>query len=528
MSVLPPLLLDVADLSESNAFTRGKALALAYALGQHRSVIERDFAFRFGSDRSTNRPNADATKARIEEQLKKISSSDVAPYLNDLLRSMGGQGVDGIRDPDWSAVFPQSQIPVSASAPTQTASNQAPANRMPGRIYFDQISDTPSSSGGGAVGGFKRRQSLIKGLLVIQLEGSQFAGGASQMNATVTSGSPGSDTEVTFNQGVGEMMESGLVKVLEFINQKHGDVPDGQRIEVSFESQYSPKDGDSASTACALMIDALITGEEIDPGFAVTGALSTDGDVEAVGGIDGKIRGATNRDCTHVAIPKVNEDVLSDMLITDGIGPLAAIQVFTIDTFDSAHALAASPNKRDAKINESIELFATVQKVLLRNNGQAMLKNTQVQQRLRKVVELTPNHASARLLLLKAIGRSNSQLTLQGSLTAIDRAALPLIQGLRNKDYRGGANPLDSDEFGASVSNLKRIRPQLDKRAWDTADAITEFAEAFRILRNNPPKSPKALSELGSKIESSGNRVERHYGELVDEIRRELGIEDDE
>jgi hypothetical protein len=474
--------------------------------------------------------------------IEKAGTSAFAPYLKDLhadltkpagrtniqrgpIRTVGNQpprpsglGVD------WSHAFPETK-------PGDSGGSQILGQVGDSEPIFFSL---PGSGSGGSmtsavdpgIKGFKRRQSLIKGLLVIQLEGSQFAGGASQMNATLLPGLTGQSTRVTFNQPVGESMESGLVKVLEFVSTLHRDFGDGQRVEISFESQYSSKDGDSASTACALLLDSLVTGADIDPGLAITGALSANGMVEAVGGLDGKIRGATKRNCTHVAIPKANESVLPDLLISDGIGPMAAIQVFTIDTFASAQALAKSPDERSEELAEAMELFKSVQQLLVKQNGKAMLGNVQVQQRLKKVVELAPNHASARYLLLEAIGRAPKALTLQGSITAIDRAALPLIQGLENLNFKQGGSALDSDQFADAMTNLRRIRPRLDRRAWETADAIMDFAAAFKTLKNNPPSSPRARQDLGEKIEETGESVELNYNRLIKLLRAELGIED--
>lgn len=600
---LTDLLMETVGHPSVGALTRGKAMALAFALGEREKVIDADFQLRHGqeltavpvtprdprarayktfpyaespmwkeADRnqdgrlteeetgrrwsyfrrhdknsdgivtkdevlgswnttSLNLAPTDVLGARFGPFMTTTRSPALLSFISDIgwelnqLRSNStlfrpGDPANERPSADWSMAFPKD----GPKTTVRSEINDLMAAVEP--VYFNSSAAAGTSSpGSGGVGGFKKRQSLIKGLLVVQLEGSQHAGGASQMNATILAGAPGQPTRVGFNQPVGDSMDSGLEKVLKFVASRHQRIPDGQRIEISFESQYSPKDGDSASTACALMLDSLISGAEIDPGFAVTGALSPEGRVEAVGGLGGKIRGATKRNCTHVAIPKENEDVMGDLLITDGIGPMAAIQVFTIDTFDSARNLAAPGEERPPNLTEAMELFGTVQNVLQRQNGTAMLENRQVQQRLRKVVELAPNHASARYLLLQAIGKAPKSLTLQGSLAAIDQAALPLIQGLRNEDFRTGGNAFDSDEFADAMTNLRRVRPKLDQRAWRAADTISEFASLFRTLKNNPPNSQNALRELAEKIDDTAFEVQRAHRELVDILQRELGIE---
>tara|TARA_R110002096_G_scaffold16106_48_gene55322 strand:+ start:5336 stop:7069 length:1734 start_codon:yes stop_codon:yes gene_type:complete len=517
------LLMDIIWHPEVDGKTRGRAMAVCFALGNRRDVIEADFYFRYAGAGSADVDSffAGASQetipklaARIGPFLDRLPASDVLPCLEDIRAALFGR-----RQPptaNWEPAFPEGDA--GDVLVTRTAASEV--------IYFERPGGVSTEMGGD---GFQKRQSLITGLLVLVLDGSNYAGGASQMNATVVQGVRGQSTRVMFNQEVGEMMESGLNKVVTYIDNHQGEIPRGHRVEISFESQYSPKDGDSASVACALLLNSLLKGEEIDPGFAVTGALETDGAVKAVGGIDGKIRGATSRKCTHVAIPSVNEEVLLDLLLTDGIEPMTAIQVFTIDSFESAHALAAPPAERADDLKQAMELFSTVQRVLSGGSaGERMLQNRQVQQRLRQVVELAPNHASAKMLLLSAMGRTPRQLTLRGSLTAIDRAALPLIQGLENDGFRGASSALETDEFATASSQLKRLRPKLDPRAWETADAIAEFSDLFRIVRNSPPKSDTGRRELANKIGNAGDRVQSRYNMLVKEVQREAGLEEED
>ncbi|MEM1296765.1 MAG: S16 family serine protease, partial [Verrucomicrobiota bacterium] len=486
------LLTDIIWNPLVSGMTRGQAMALAYALGNRRDVVQADFYFRYADSRvadiasfsqGPNRETLATIISRIGPFVNNLPSSKLLPYLGDIRTGLYNNGNEPMAD--WTNAFPEGD-----------KMNEILKRRnLSEVIHFERPGGMTAEPGEG----FQRRQSLITGLLVLVLEGSNYAGGASQMNATVVRGISGQPSRVMFNQEVGEMMESGLDKVVTFIDNHEAEIPLGYRVEISFESQYSPKDGDSASVACALLLNSLIKGEEIDSGFAVTGALETDGMVKAVGGIDGKIRGATRRKCTHVAIPAVNEEVLLDMLLVDGIEPMAAIQVFTIETFEAAHALATPKDQREEDLKQAMELFETVQRVLERGSGQRMLQNSQVQQRLRQVLELAPNHASAKMLLLSAMGRAPRQLSLRGSLTALDRAALPLIQGLDNDGFRGATSALETDEFATASSQLKRLRPTLDARAWGAADAIAEFSELFRVLRNSPPKSDSGRRDLANK-----------------------------
>jgi hypothetical protein len=209
-------------------------------------------------------------------------------------------------------------------------------------------------------------------------------------------------------------MKSALNEVEKYLTVKHKGVPKGKVVEFAFEEQYSNKDGPSAAVACALLLDSLITGSELDSKFAVTGDMNSDGAVQPVGGIEGKVRGATNRDCTHIAIPRKNARSLIDWIVLGDIEPLVNNQVFTIGNFEETSALAVSPDKRDEALQNAITIFSEVQKVLKRPNGLTYLGNRLVRGRLQEIIKAVPNHESAKLLLLHSLGKAPSTLSLRG------------------------------------------------------------------------------------------------------------------
>lgn len=308
-------------------------------------------------------------------------------------------------------------------------------------------------------------------------------------------------------------MESALSEVIKYLRVRHKDLPSSHRVEIAFEEQYIPKDGPSAAVACALMLESLISDTDLDERFAVTGDLNADGTVQPVGGITGKLRGATTRDCNVVAIPDANRRVISDMLIMSGPQALTRIQIFSLKNFDEAFDLAQKHDQRSEDIRRSIEEFERIQEVLNRPNGMALLKNSHVQEKLRECVKLTPNHLSARHLLLAALGRSKKHLSLQGSLEYIDRAAEPLLRVMRQGGFQQ-RTAFDEDEFADAASALRRIRTRLDPRTTEIADRIVDFSALVRTFANNRPASNNGIRALVDKIGSAGDAVGSAYDKL--------------
>ena len=349
-----------------------------------------------------------------------------------------------------------------------------------------------------------RRQSKLQGLLVSPLATGENAGMASQMNATaIPSGRKGEPLNVTFNQDVGEMMGGALKEVIKFLRVRHRDWPKGYDVEIAFENRYTSKDGPSAATACALLLDSLVTGAELDAKFAVTGYMNADGSVRPVGGVPAKVRGAFGKDCEIVAIPAENVRSLSDLVITDGVGPIARIQIFSLETFDQARALAVA--EKEERLKQAIAGFAMVQKAM-RGRGAGILRNAKVQQKLAEVLELAPNHVSASLMLDHALGRSPTSLSLLGALESIAKSAATLL--LAARDGKAGSDSLAPDELAKAVGGLRRVRSKLDRRTWAYADSIQDFGSVVREFQNAPPRGVPMMKKKIAEIADHAKRIE--------------------
>ncbi len=369
-------------------------------------------------------------------------------------------------------------------------------------------------------GALKLQQSGIKGLVVMELSAGVFAAKATQMNCTAVPAAPGAATSLQFNQTVGPDMAKALAEVQKFLAVRYGRLPTGYRLELAFEDKYSPKDGPSAAVACALMVHSLMTGSEIDGGFAVTGDLNADGSVQPVGGVADKVRGAANRNCTHVGIPAGNAGAISDLLLLEGPEKVWDIQIFSLETFDQALGLAAP--KREVKLQQAMDQFAAVQKVLKQRRDPALLMNAKVQQRLQAVVEAAPQHLSARLLLLAGSGKGARMLSLGGSLEQIEKAAAELLKQTRTPRPEG----VDQDVLASRMAELRRLRGKLDGRTVAFADAVQALGDGFRALKNHPTKSSpeqvraiEKLTALGLKVDAEADKL-RTNKQLMEELMK--------
>lgn len=336
-------------------------------------------------------------------------------------------------------------------------------------------------------------QSQIKGLLVFELGNGSFASRASQMNATLIPAQK--SFTIGFNQEVGPQMEAATSEVEKFMRIRHKEkLPTDSRIEFAFANKHSPKDGPSAAVVCALMAESIITGKEIDPGFAATGDMTATGVVQPVGGVTDKLRGAIEKDCSIVGIPLSNQASISDTYILEGIEPLYEIQIFTLETFEEASNIASVEREED--VQKALDEFTMVQGALKKNPK--YIFNAKVREKLQTVRQLMPNHLSAKILLLHSMKKGPDKLSLLGSLNGIEVAASDLSIMVQNESYqtRGGSN----DVLSVLVTELHRLRPRLDKRTLEYADANRDLAEFIRSIRSRKVWSEQIQREFNSVL----------------------------
>lgn len=360
-----------------------------------------------------------------------------------------------------------------------------------------------------------RSQSQIKGLLVFELNDGSLAAEASQMNATVLKSKREGAFELGFNQTVGEMMMGATEEVQKFIRVRHAhQLPLNHRIEFAFANKFSLKDGPSAAVVCALLADSIITGDEIAPEFAATGDMTATGEVRPVGGVADKLRGARKKGCEVIAIPDANEASIFDAYILKGLEPLYEIQIFTIESFDDARAIAFS--KREEDVQTALDEFAMVQDVLKKN--EKLVFNSKVQEKLRKVYELMPNHLSAKLLILHANKKGPKKLSLLGSLSGIDQVSVKLDLMLQNDSYlTSGGN---DDELTHLIYDLQRFRPQLDKRTVPYADSYLNLAQFIREVRGRKTWNEQLDREFKQLLAQLGIQRDKLLGNA--KIQEEL------
>jgi len=366
-------------------------------------------------------------------------------------------------------------------------------------------------------GSFTRRQTTIKGLVVIQLPNGEHAGQANQLNATALPDDTADGVNIRINQEVGPMMRGSLEEVAKIMQLKHEkSIPSGYKIEIGFADKYTPKDGPSAAVAFTLLLDSLLGDFEIDSKFACTGDISADGNVQKIGGVAAKIRGAARKGCELVSIPVGNSDGLRDVAILEGVLPVLEEQVFAVTKYDEAVAVARTD--RSEETQKAIDEFKLIQKVV-EQKGESILSNKYVIKKLENVLELAPNHLSAKVILEHSRDELPDNLSLRGSYSALNIATSTVMQQVRS----GGSRPVDKEDLDKAFKEMDRVRKQIDKRIMPYFEALYDYCEvASSIDGIDDPESlskrdKEELKEASKAVETAERKL-RNNREIQEEM----------
>lgn len=370
--------------------------------------------------------------------------------------------------------------------------------------------------------GFTLDYSSVKGLHFRPYGNEQFNGDESLITASLLPSAEGEHLDIIFTQKVSRTMEAALLDVKKFILNRHRDLTLSGNIEISFENHLSQTNGRSASLACALLLDSLITGEQISDDVFLTGNLDSEGLVQPVEGVFAMIRTAVKDGRKVVAIPDKNAKALLDLVIAEGPSSISGIQVFSISNFKEALDITRSEQDRSSNLAAAVDQFSEIQTVLNKPNGLNYLTNQHVIRRLEKVVELAPNHATAEALLVAAKGQAPKMLSLGGSLAAVEFATNGIMEEVQDGRFDPRSAPTEDNTYADAILNIRRIRPKMDARTLDCADSVVELSDAMRIYINSRPRSYSKLHDLTERIKEAAASVKSEHDQIRAEVNAQL------
>ena len=312
----------------------------------------------------------------------------------------------------------------------------------------------------------KKRQSAITGLMVTEIN-SRTAGLAAILNITAVENGTAGKMVLKFNQRVGNQMTSAAHEAEKHLSVIHNGLPTGWDVEIGFPDRIVPKDGPSAAVACALLMDSLITGSNLDKDMAVTGDINADGSIMPVGGVPDKIKAAGKAGCTLVCIPSRNAALLPEYAVAFGPEIFVACHIFEAGAFAEAKNIALLP--RPEPLQRALSGFKEIQQAAARQkNLSAWFKHPKVVERLKALAADAPQSVSIRALLAVGEGREPKILSIRGSFEIVYSQVLPW------RAAQGGYLKDSAKDRLESAGMIRKIRDRLDPRIRPYAGAAID------------------------------------------------------
>ena len=375
---------------------------------------------------------------------------------------------------------------------------------------------------GGTAEKFAATQRVVYGLSVRILSNGRHAGAAASLSATALRDKDTDGIEFHIDQKVGNMTGNSLEEIKKLMRVRHeeaGRIPSGYKVEITFEDKDGLLDGPSAGTAMSIILDSLFTGRELDDKFACTGAITADGKVTSIGGVAGKIRGATKKGCNLVGVPHSNIKGVSDIIVLDGIEPLINIQVFSFKTLDEA--LMVASKDKPAEVQSTIDDFNKVAE-LIKAKGESSLSDPKVIALLEDVVKKMPNHQSARILLSVAKKEEQQILSLGGSFHQITTKTSNMVNKVRRMTYTGEIEYSSAEKEAAqeSLTELEAVSDKFDPRLKDFNDAMLKMLTIYANGRKGDEKDSEFIGRLKNQWETLSAKREKLMGdpEIIEEM----------
>jgi Lon protease (S16) C-terminal proteolytic domain len=399
----------------------------------------------------------------------------------------------------------------NSTAPSLPASGgatpAAPANAAAGWTWRVD-NGTPSAY-------IKKYQSSIKALYIISQSNGSRLGVGNDLIFTADPGTVGYALQLSFTTPIGPQMKLAVDDVIRHLSVIYPTLGGVSRIEFSFEDKYDQHDGGSIGAACGTLLLSAIDNFDIDPHLAMTGDVSADGKVRAIGGISAKLRGAKDADCSLVAIPSDNIDQLIDAFIYGGNSVVTDVQIMGISDLDDAAAVARSD--RSANLSSAIAQFTQIQKSI--KDSPDYLNSLDCSNKLKAILDLAPNHLSARILLNHLQNQQRRRLSVTASEYYMFAAVQEMLPTLA---FHAGDQVQSPDvsnvAIEAGIKSLRHLRPMADLSVQPLIDAWIDFSIALEGQNKWTPdvaSKAQAVRDVQAKLNADQDLAQKMLKEGI-------------
>ncbi|MFT5883020.1 MAG: hypothetical protein ACI9FG_001530 [Crocinitomicaceae bacterium] len=195
-------------------------------------------------------------------------------------------------------------------------------------------------------------------------------------------------------------------------------------------------------------------------------------------------------------------------------------EVIEIENLKQARKLTSKKDHPD--LSEATTLFAEVKSAIERKSLRSMTGNKFVREKLERVLEIMPNHLSAKILLEYGSRKNASLLESKFFALSVKDLLDPINRRLtRDDDYSLSERYALSqrDRISKGLEALKNIISSEDRKVYDKVDEVCEILRRFGRAKKNSNDESSANNAYHSKVSI---KILRELKSLNNEIQVDL------
>ncbi|MEM9400399.1 MAG: S16 family serine protease [Verrucomicrobiota bacterium] len=478
---------DKGDVTSANALPVVKALALALALDpKHKQAVVYNFQFEQGIH-----PEVKGEPPVVEKHsfLLMIAVDNLLANDNPDDNRLGAFLLDVVAEMDprfEDAVYKLAMLKQEEKMPLwpELESEADTTNEATDAVVSAELSEPVRENR--PLLDLPRKQASLKGLAVVVPNGFEIG---TMLDIIVTGQvlDNGKDTVATFSQSkeeIGSYTERVLNEVMRLLSVRYPDMGAGGAFSFSFGDKFTPKDGPSYGAAFAVLLISMLEDFDLDESFTVTGDITVDGKLRSVGGVVSKLKVARDNKFSIVMIPHSNESSAEDLLILDNPRALIDLQIFSAENIDQVLPLAHK--EKFATTQKAIDLFNQLKLKVGKTRIREDLRRPENLKILSEVLQMAPNHLSAKYLTSYVQGFQRKQLFYKESINELLAALGPVSQyAWKGFPKSRWGKPMipdyeDTQILDAILDNLSDLNFKLDAKAGQLQRAMYDFISSWK------------------------------------------------
>lgn len=302
------------------------------------------------------------------------------------------------------------------------------------------------------------------------------------------------------DNGAKKQLQESIVKQLnDLLNARHSKVPPHiASVSMGLET-YAMSNRQVVVAPLALMLEASLADKPLRSDIHLCANIDAGGNLTVPANF-WKYLGILRKSKTggRLIVPKASAELLTQILVYGEPDFFTRWEIFAVENLDQALAFATKASSE--KVAEASELFSTVQNLANKSDVTKIAVNRAVRKRLATIYQLSPNHLSAKILLIQGSGRRPMRL----SPLAMAQELLPAIQKMNKALTEINVDKLTHERLKqihdgarATIDPLERLVDRTQNELYqETLDHANDFRRLTTIARRISSRPKDSQTEF--------------------------------